>query len=81
MDDRKGVKLMTTVHDISNIDKSFTFCDRRRPKLTSTNSSAVREPFGTYTRRYFPIPTSIDDYNQNMSGVDSFDQRRAVFIA
>lgn len=75
------VNYYSSVHGKSNIGKSFSFPTRRRPKLTSTNATVVREPFRTCAHRYLPIPTSIDDCNQNMNGVDSFDQRLAAFDA
>jgi hypothetical protein len=43
---------------------------RRRLAKTSTNGRIVREVFGTDLVKELRIPYFIDDYNQNIGGVD-----------
>jgi hypothetical protein len=43
---------------------------RRRPAKTSINGHLVRDVFGTKSVKELLIPCFIDDYNQNIGGVD-----------
>ena len=52
---------------------------RRRPKITSSNATAVRSVFQEDSRKVLPIPEFIDDYNYNMGGVDIADQLRSYY--
>ena len=52
---------------------------RRRPAKTSTNGHLVREAFGNNPVKELPIPCFIDDYNQNMGGVDLANQFREAY--
>jgi hypothetical protein len=52
---------------------------RRRLAKTSTNGRIVREVFGTDSVKELRIPCFIDDYNQNMGGVDLANQFREAY--
>ena len=66
---------MTTGH---RIDQTILRM-RKRPKITSSNATITRKPFGDQSTKMLPIPTFIDDYNHYMGGVDQANQLRAVF--
>lgn len=76
--DQNVVSMMSTVHTLHR-DIDFVFRVRKRPRGSSTNARSARLPFGSESTARLPIPKIIDDYNKFMGGVDSFDQRRAVF--
>ena len=73
--DNSSVLFMTSYHDIRKKVERL----RRRPKLTSTNASIVRNIFKEASRKMLPIPEFIDDYNYNMGAVDIADQLRSYY--
>jgi hypothetical protein len=54
------------------IDKAKDWIERKRKRPTKTfiNGRLVREVFGDTLVKELPIPCFIDDYNQNMGGVN-----------
>ena len=50
--------------------------NRKRPRITSSNASSVRQYFGEEVNKSTPIPVWINDYNHFMLGVDLADQIR-----
>jgi hypothetical protein len=67
--------------NIHTIDKAEDWVERkrRRPAKTSTNGHLVRGVFGDNPVKELPIPCFIDDYNQNMGGVDLVNQFREAY--
>jgi hypothetical protein len=63
------------------VDKAEDWVERkrRRPAKTSTNGRLVREVFGDNPVKNLLIPSFIDDYNQNMGGVDLANQFREAY--
>jgi hypothetical protein len=43
---------------------------RKRPAKTSTNGRIMQEVFGTDPVKELRIPCFINDYNQNIGGID-----------
>lgn len=74
-EDNNIVRFLTTVHPWNET----TLSERRKPRSTSTNATAVRRVFGDSHRKLLFIPTVVDDYNHHMNGVDLADQRRAAY--
>lgn len=76
--DNGPVTMLSTIHEITGpenrIDK-----ERRRPRVTSTNATKVRQVFGDAVKKILPIPKIIDDYNNYMGGVDVADQLRGYY--
>lgn len=52
---------------------------RRQPSKSSTSARTAREPFQGQPTKLLEIPQFIDQYNNNMNGVDIGDQLRAGF--
>jgi hypothetical protein len=54
------------------VDKAEDIMERKRKRLakTLTNGRIVREVFGTDLVKELQIPCFIDDYNQNIGGID-----------
>ena len=73
--DNSSVLFMTSYHDIRKKVERL----RRRPKITSSNATAVHSVFQEESRKVLPIPEFIDDYNYNMGGVDIADQLRSYY--
>jgi hypothetical protein len=67
--------------NIHTMDKAEDWVERkrRRPAKTSTNGHLFREVFGNDPVKELPIPCFIDDYNQNMGGVDLANQFREAY--
>jgi hypothetical protein len=67
--------------NIHTVDKAedFRAKERKRPAKTSTNGRIVRDVFGDLPIKELKIPCFIDDYNQNMGGVDLANQFREAY--
>ena len=74
--DNNIVRMLTTVHHWNEVTRSL----RQRPRNTSTNATMVLKAFGGRDQASFFIPTTIDDYNHHMGGVNIADQRRASTV-
>jgi hypothetical protein len=57
---------MTTGHRI----EPKTFRMRKRPKKTALNTRITRESFRDKPTKILAIPTSINDYNHYIGGID-----------
>src|SRR6185295_13687489 len=79
--DNGWVTGITTLHGPPLDDSDYEIRNRRRPRITSKNTTLVRPIFGQDARRELPIPKIIDDYNYNMNGVDRADQLRSSFTS
>ena len=66
---------MTTAYNLT--DTIIRSCNR--PSTTSTSTSIIRLIFGDFTRKNLPIPTTINDYNHFMGGIDIANRYRANF--
>ncbi|RPB01625.1 hypothetical protein L873DRAFT_1675801 [Choiromyces venosus 120613-1] len=73
--DNNIVRMLTTVHPWDEVTRSL----HRRTCNTSTNATMVQKVFGDCDQASFFIPTTIDDYNHYMGGVDIADQWRASY--
>jgi hypothetical protein len=73
--------IVLALSNIHTVDKAedFRAKERRRPAKTSINGRIVREVFGNLPIKELPIPCFIDDYNQNMGGVDLANQFREAY--
>jgi hypothetical protein len=73
--------IVLALSNIHIVDKAEDMVERkrRRPAKTSTNGRIVREVFGTDSVKELRIPCFIDDYNQNMGGVDLANQFREAY--
>jgi hypothetical protein len=76
--DNNIVLALSTIHTVHTA-QDFIDKERRRPSKTSTNGSAAWKAFGDNPRMVMPIPRLIDDYNQNMGGVDIANQFRQPY--
>jgi hypothetical protein len=63
------------------VDKAEDFVEkkRKRPAKTSTNSRLIRDVFRTESVKELRIPSFIDDYNQNIGGVDLANQFKEAY--
>jgi hypothetical protein len=63
------------------VDKAEDFVEkkRKRPAKTSTNSRLIRNVFRTKSVKELRIPSFIDDYNQNIGGVDLANQFKEAY--
>ena len=73
--DNGMVLCCSTVHRVGNTIERL----RRKPRLTTTNSSHVKQVWGDNGTTKIKIPTLIDDYNHWMGGVDMSDQLIAYY--
>jgi hypothetical protein len=73
--------IILALSNIHTVDKAedFRTKERRRPAKTSTNGRIVRDVFGDLLIKELPIPCFIDNYNQNMRGVDLANQFREAY--
>jgi hypothetical protein len=64
--------IILALSNIYIIDKAEDMVERKRRRLAKTliNGRIVREVFGTDLVKELRISCFIDDYNQNMEGVD-----------
>jgi hypothetical protein len=64
--------IILALSNIHIVDKAEDMVERkrRRPAKTSINGRIVREVFGTDLVKELRISCFIDDYNQNMGGID-----------
>jgi hypothetical protein len=64
--------IVLALSNIHTVDKAedFRVKERRRPAKTSINGRIVRDVFGNLLIKELPISCFIDDYNQNMGGID-----------
>jgi hypothetical protein len=69
---------LSNIHIVDKVE-DMVEKKRRRPAKTSTNGRIVREVFGTDSVKELRIPSFIDDYNQNMGGVDLANQFREAY--
>jgi hypothetical protein len=76
--DNGPVTMLTTIHSLVGGQWEVER-ERRRPRETSTNAAKVREVFGSDSKKMLKIPKVIDDYNNNMNGVDVADQLRSYY--
>ena len=75
-EDSGSVHLLTTIHEIT----AYINRERKKPRSTSTNAATTRRVFAAgQDRQVFPIPAAVDDYNNNMNGVDIADQLRSSY--
>lgn len=72
------VLLLATIHDVL-FTNTWIVSRRRRPRETSTNSTAIRKVFGEQARKEPKIPRIINDNNHKMNGVDLADQYRSYY--
>ena len=73
--DNSSVLFMTSYHDIrKKVERLW-----QRPKITSSNASAVRSVFKKESGKILPIPEFIDDYNYNIEGMDIADELRSYY--
>jgi hypothetical protein len=63
------------------MDKAEDWVERKRgcPAKTSINGRLIREVFGDNLVKDLLIPSFIDDYNQNIGGVDLVNQFREAY--
>ena len=73
--DNSSVLFITSYHDIRKKVERL----RRRPKITSSNATAVRSIFQKESCKVLPIPEFIDDYNYNMRAVDIADKLKSYY--
>ena len=59
--------------------EDFRAKERKRPAKTSTNGRIVRDVFGDLPIKELKIPCFINDYNQNMGGIDLANQFREAY--
>jgi hypothetical protein len=73
--------IVLALSNIHTVDKAedFRAKERRRPAKTSTNGRIVRDVFGDLLIKELKIPCFINDYNQNMGGIDLANQFREVY--
>jgi len=76
--DNGPVTMLSTIHKIDGNENRIERV-RRRPRVTSTNATKVREIFGNASKKSLPIPIVIDDYNHFMGRVDIADQLRGYY--
>lgn len=72
--DNNTVIGITTAHRFKD---ETVYVERKRASPTSTNARIVRPVFGDQAKKWLYIPKDIDDYNNNMNGVDRADHLRA----
>ena len=73
--DNNMVLIVSTIHKPGKMIKRI----RRKPRPTATNKNHVSKVWGNEGKKQICIPTSIDDYNHWMLGVDVADQRIAYY--
>jgi hypothetical protein len=86
--DNAPVKMLTTSHTVVG-EEATTASDRCLPseRQYSAPKESVNAVFagpsgsGTVSEKRVLIPTVVDDYNQNMGGVDRANQLRAVYTS
>lgn len=86
LNDAAGYKIMRWVDNnvvtmVTNIHtgEETTETERKRPRATSTNRTAIRDVWGKDAVKKITIPKVIDDYNHWMNGVDLSDQLIAYY--
>jgi len=73
--DDSSVLFITSYHDIT---KRFERL-QHRPKIRSSNVTAVRRVFKVESCKILPISEFIDNYSYNIGGVDIVDQLRSYY--
>ncbi len=73
--DNGMVLCCSTIHRVGKTIERL----RKKPRLTTTNSSHVKQVWGDKGCTNIKIPTLIDDYNHWMGGVDMSDQLIAYY--
>lgn len=76
--DNNIVLALSNIHTVHQTE-DFREKVRKRPAKTSTNGRIVRHIFGDNPTKELQIPCFIDDYNQNMGGVDLANQFRESY--
>jgi hypothetical protein len=63
------------------MDKAEDWVEKKRrcPAKTSINGHLIRNVFGDDPVKDLLIPSFIDDYNQNMGGIDLANQFREAY--
>jgi hypothetical protein len=75
--DNKPVTLMTTIHTLTGRSSEI---EKLRKKPTKSNPKAATKNFlSNEWIKLLNIPKCIDDYNQNMGGVDTADQLKSYY--